>query len=294
MELFIQTLINGLLLGGIYISVGIGFALVFGVLEVIDFAVGEYVMVGAFAGSVLAVAVGVDALFVIPIVFVLFYVIGFLIQPFLHHVTTSNVPMPVLMALVFTFGIAFFARGGILTTFGPNAREVPSNIATGGITLSGVGTFPTARIITGVFGVLAVVAFLYYLYNTKGGLAIRAIAEDRSGARLMGINIVRYQSVAYGMYAGLTGTAGVFIGIIFAANPGMGMQYTAFAFFMVVLAGMGYLPGIIVSGLLLGITQAMFSTYVSGVWVFFVLFILVYLVLLISPQGILGRGEPVT
>ncbi|THE64635.1 branched-chain amino acid ABC transporter permease [Salinadaptatus halalkaliphilus] len=294
MDLFIQTLINGLLLGGIYISVGIGFALVFGVLEVIDFAVGEYVMVGAFAGSVLAAGLGIDALFVVPLVFVAFYAIGFFVQPFLHHVTTSNVPMPILMALVFTFGVAFFARGGILTTFGPNTREVPTSIATGGVTVSAIGTFPVARVLTGIFGIVAVAAFLYYLYNTKGGLAIRAIAEDRTDARLMGINIARYQSVAYGMYAGLTATAGVFIGIIFAADPGMGMQYTAFAFFMVVLAGMGYLPGIIVSGLVLGVAQAMFSTYVSGAWVFFVLFALVYVVLLVSPQGILGRGEPVS
>ncbi|CAI50876.1 ABC-type transport system permease protein (probable substrate branched-chain amino acids) (plasmid) [Natronomonas pharaonis DSM 2160] len=294
MDLLIQTIINGLLLGGIYISVGIGFALVFGVLEVIDFAVGEYVMVGAFAGSILAVTVGVDALFLAPVIFVLFYIVGFFVQPFLHHVTTSDVPMPVLMALVFTFGIAFFARGGVLTTFGPNTREVPTEIATGGITLSSIGTIPTARLITGIFGVVAVSAFLYYLYNTDGGLAIRAIAEDRTDARLMGINIARYQSVAYGMYAGLTATAGLFIGIVFSADPGMGMQYTAFAFFMVVLAGMGYLPGIIVSGLLLGLAQTMFSTYVSGAWVFFVLFGIVYVVLLVSPQGILGRGEPVS
>lgn len=293
MDLFVQTLINGLLLGGIYISVGIGFALVFGVLEVIDFAVGEYVMVGAFAGSVLAVGLGVDALFVLPIVFLMFYVIGFFVQPFLHHVTTSNVPMPVLMALVFTFGIAFFARGGVLTTFGPNAREVPTEIASGGVSTA-IGTFPISRVITGVFGILAVGGFLYYLYNTKGGLAIRAIAEDRGEAQLMGINVVRYQSIAYGLYAGLTATAGVFIGIIFAANPGMGMQYTAFAFFMVVLAGMGYLPGIIISGLLLGVIQSTFSTYVSGTWVFFVLFVMVYLMLLVSPRGVLGRGEAVS
>lgn len=294
MDLIIQTLINGLLLSGIYVSVGIGFALVFGVLEVIDFAVGEYVMVGAFAGATIAAVSNIDSVFVVPVVFIFFFGLGYVIQPFLHHVTTSDVPMPVLMALVFTFGLSFFARGGILTTFGPNAEEVPTTIASGGITITGLGTFPIARVMTGAFGIVAVGGFLYYLYRTKGGMAIRAIAEDRTNARLMGIDIIKYQSIAYGFYAGLTASAGVFIGIIYSADPGMGMQYTAFAFFMVVLAGMGYLPGIILSGVVLGVIQSFLSTYVSGLWVFFVLFMLVYVILLVSPQGILGKGEPVS
>lgn len=289
-ELLLQTLINGLLLGGIYVTFGVGFSLAFGVLEVIDFAVGEYVMVGAFAGALLAPTLGSEGAFVVPLVFVAFFALGFLIQPFIHHVTSGDRPMPLLMGLVFTFGLAIFARGTILTILGPNTRSVPSDLLVGGIEVPGIGIFPTVRVVTALVGVTALAVFMYYLFNTKGGMAIRAIAEDRTNARLMGININRYQSIAYGAYAGMTASAGVFIGMIFTANPGMGLQYTAFAFFMVVLAGLGYLPGVIVSGIVLGMAQSFTAIYLGGQVVLLVLFALIYVVLLVSPSGILGKG----
>jgi len=290
-SLLLQILINGVLLGGIYVTIGVGFSLAFGVLEVVDFAVGEYVMVGAFLGAILAPVFGTEGVFVIPLVFVAFFALGSAIQPFIHHVTTGDRPQPLLMGLVFTFGLATFLRGSVLSIFGPNNRDVPTSLLTGRVEIAGLGTFPTVRAVTAGFGVLALIVFMYYLYNTKGGMAIRAIAEDRTNARLMGININRYQSIAYGAYAGLTATAGVFIGMIFTANPGMGLQYTAFAFFMVVLAGMGYLPGVILAGVVLGLTQSLTAVYVGGQLVLLVLFALIYVVLLVSPAGILGKGE---
>ncbi|ODR79541.1 hypothetical protein BG842_06030 [Haladaptatus sp. W1] len=289
--LLVQTVINGLLLGGIYVTVGVGFSLAFGVLEVVDFAVGEYVMLGAFTAALLVPLFGNEGLFVIPFVLLAYFALGFLIQPFIHHVTTGDRPHPLLMGLVFTFGLATFMRGSVLSIFGPNNKNVPSSILAGRLSISGVGVFPTVRVATAVFGLLALGVFMYYLYNTKGGVAIRAIAEDRTTARLMGININRYQSIAYGAYAGLTATAGVFIGLVFTANPGMGIQYTAFAFFMVVLAGLGYLPGVIVSGIVLGLTQSITAVYLGGELVLFALFTLIYVVLLVSPAGILGKGE---
>ncbi|WP_136592164.1 branched-chain amino acid ABC transporter permease [Salinigranum halophilum] len=289
--LLIQTVVNGLLLGGIYVTVGVGFSLAFGVLEVVDFAVGEYVMLGAIIGGLVAPMLGSEGVFVIPLVLVAFFVVGFLVQPLIHHVTTGDRPQPLLMGLVFTFGLATFFRGSVLTLLGPNNRDVPSSLLQGSLTVPGVGIFPYVRAATAVFGVVALVVFMYYLYNTKGGMAIRAIAEDRTNARLMGIKINRYQSIAYGSYAALTAAAGVFIGMVFTANPGMGLQYTAFAFFMVVLAGMGYLPGVILSGIVLGLAQSLTAVYASSQVVLLVLFALIYAVLLVSPAGILGKGE---
>jgi branched-chain amino acid transport system permease protein len=199
--------------------------------------------------------------------------------------------MPLLMGLVFTFGLATFLRGSVLTIFGPNTRNVPTKALSGGIDVTGIGVFPEIRVVTAIVGVLSLVAFMYYLYRTTGGTAIRAIAEDRDIAGLMGVNINRYQSIAYGVYAGLTATGGVFIGLIYAAGPGMGLQYTAFAFFMIVLAGLGYLPGIIVSGVVLGLVQSLTSIYLGGDVVFFALFGLIYLLLLVRPEGLLGKGE---
>jgi branched-chain amino acid transport system permease protein len=289
--LFIQTLINGILLGGIYISIGVGFSLAFGVLEVIDFAIGEYVMIGAFFGAIAAPLLVSEGLFVVPIALIIFFFIGVLIQPLIHHVTTGDRPNPLLMGLVFTFGLATFFRGSVLTIFGPNSRSVPSSLLAGSVEAQALGIFPKVRAVTALYGFGALAVFIYYLYNTRGGMAIRAIAEDRTNARLMGININRYQSIAYGAYAALTGSAGVYIGMIFSANPGMGLTYTAFAFFMTVLAGMGYLPGVILAGIVLGLTQSLTAVYIGSQVVFLVLFGMIYVVLLVSPAGLLGKGE---
>lgn len=289
--LFTQTLINGILLGGIYVSIGVGFSLAFGVLEVIDFAIGEYVMVGAFFGAIAAPLLVSEGLFVVPIALVIFFLTGVLIQPFIHHVTTGDRPNPLLMGLVFTFGLATFFRGSVLTIFGPNSRSVPSSLLAGSVEIQALGIFPKVRAVTALYGFGALAVFIYYLYNTRGGMAIRAIAEDRTNARLMGININRYQSIAYGAYAALTGSAGVYIGMIFSANPGMGLTYTAFAFFMIVLAGMGYLPGVILAGIVLGLTQSLTAVYVGSQVVLLVLFGMIYVVLLVSPAGLLGKGE---
>jgi len=164
-DLLAQSIVNGLLLGGIYVTVGVGFALVFGVLEIIDFAVGEYVMLGAFAGAIVAPMVGGEGLLVVPLAFIAFFLVGMVIQPFLHHVTTGDRPMPLLMGLVFTFGLAIFMRGSVLTIFGPNTRAVPTKTLEGGIDVTGIGTFPEVRVVTAVVGVLALVGFMYYLYR---------------------------------------------------------------------------------------------------------------------------------
>ncbi|GAA0262210.1 branched-chain amino acid ABC transporter permease [Halobacterium noricense] len=289
--LLTQTLINGLLLAGIYMAVGVGFSLIFGVLEIIDFAVGQYVMVGAFAGAALAPILGSEALLAVPFVFAAFFVVGVFVQPLIHHVTTGDRPMPLLMGLVFTFGLARFIRGSVLTIAGPNSRDVPTSIAVGSFSIPSIGTFPMVRVATALFGVAALAGFLYYLYRTEGGTAIRSVAEDRDISRLMGVNINRYQSLSYGAYAAMTASAGVFIGMVYSASVGMGMQYTGFAFFMIVLAGMGYLPGIILSGLVLGIVQSLTAVYLGSEYVFFILFGLIWVLLLVRPTGLLGKGE---
>lgn len=289
--LLTQTLVNGLLLAGIYMAVGVGFSLVFGVLEIIDFAVGQYVMVGAFAGAALAPILGGEALFALPFVFAAFFVVGVFVQPLIHHVTTGDRPMPLLMGLVFTFGLARFIRGSVLTIAGPNTRDVPTGIAVGSFSIPSIGTFPMVRVATALFGVAALAGFLYYLYRTDGGTAIRSVAEDRDISRLMGVNINRYQSLSYGAYAAMTASAGVFIGMVYSASVGMGMQYTGFAFFMIVLAGMGYLPGILLSGLVLGIVQSLTAVYLGSEYVFFILFGLIWVLLLVRPTGLLGKGE---
>ncbi|MCL5045406.1 MAG: branched-chain amino acid ABC transporter permease, partial [Actinobacteria bacterium] len=151
-------------------------------------------------------------------------------------------------------------------------------------------TVPSLRFAAFVFAVVVTLLFIFFLYRTKTGIAIRGVAQSKPVAGLMGINSQRIAAIVYAIYTGLTATSGVLIGAIFSVNPEMGVRYTIFAFFVVVAAGMGYLPGVVVAGLLLGILDAFVAVYIGGAYTHLVVFLFLYVLLLVAPKGILGRG----
>ncbi|MCL6558972.1 MAG: branched-chain amino acid ABC transporter permease [Firmicutes bacterium] len=289
MELIIQTLVNGILIGGIFIAIAVGFSLAFGVMDIIDFAVGEWVMLGAFTAFWLNFFWHVDPLLLLPLVMLLFGVVGYLFQPVLQKVVNIKHRSAALMALAFTFGLSTFFRGSALTLWGFNNRNLFTSLSEKSVTILGV-TLPALRLGATLFAIIVTVAFMVFLYKTKTGIAIRAAAENRDVAGLMGIDSRRIARLVYAIYAGLTGMSGIFIGAIFSVFPDMGLRYTAFAFFVVVAGGLGSFSGAIVAGLLLGLIASFVSVYMGGAYVFLVLFLVLYLILLFFPKGILGKG----
>jgi branched-chain amino acid transport system permease protein len=141
-----------------------------------------------------------------------------------------------------------------------------------------------------VFAVLATGLFIAFLYFTRTGLAVRATAQNREHAGLMGVNVKRISTLVYSMYTGLTAMAGVLIGSIYAVTAQVGPQYALLAFFVVVLAGLGSVLGVLVAGLFLGVLQAMVTVYVGPSYTLAVVFGVLFLTLLVSPRGILRRG----
>jgi branched-chain amino acid transport system permease protein len=289
MQLLFQTLVNGLLVGGLYVTISIGFSLAFGVLDVVDFAVGEWVMLGAFAGVAARAWVDVDPFAALPVVFVVFAAVGWALAPLIYRVRTSRYARPALMALAFTFGVATLARGGMLTGVGFDPRTVHTDVATGTLAVVGLNV-PWLRLIGFMFAVLATGLFIAFLYFTRTGLAVRATAQNREHAGLMGVNVKRISTLVYSMYTGLTAMAGVLIGSIYAVTAQVGPQYALLAFFVVVLAGLGSVLGVLVAGLFLGVLQAMVTVYVGPSYTLAVVFGVLFLTLLVSPRGILRRG----
>jgi branched-chain amino acid transport system permease protein len=291
-SLLFQTLVNGLLVGGLYVTFSIGFSLAFGVLDVVDFAVGEWVMLGAFAGIGAKSWFGIDPFIALPIVFVVFAAAGALIAPLIYRVRSSGYARPALMALAFTFGLATLARGTMLTAVGFDPRTVHTGFANG--TLSVVGLeIPGLRLAGFVFAIVATGLFVAFLYFTRTGLAIRAVAQDKANAGLMGVNVKRISMLVYCIYAGLTGMAGVLIGAIYAVTAQVGPQYALLAFFVVVVAGLGSVLGVFVAGLLLGLIQAVVTVYIGPSYTLGIVFGVLFAILLVSPRGILGRGMAV-
>ncbi|MBU8832924.1 branched-chain amino acid ABC transporter permease [Mycolicibacterium goodii] len=285
----VQALVGGILIGGLYVAISIGFSLSFGVLDVVDLAVGMWVVIGAFAAIVASESLHIDAFALLPAVFVVFGIIGWVIAPLIYRVRMSKYALPALMGLAFTFGLATLIRGGLLTVFGYNPRTVPTSLFPGNISVLGI-TAPTIRVAGFAFAVIATGLFLAFLFYTRTGLAIRATAQSKENAGLMGIDVKRTSSLVYAIYTGLTAMAGALLGAIYAMTPEVGLRYTLFAFFVVVLAGLGSVVGVMVAGLFLGILQSLVTTYVGANYTLLVVFAVLFVALLLFPQGISRRG----
>ena len=167
------------------------------------------------------------------------------------------------MGLAFTFGLATLIRGGLLTVFGYTPRTVHTDLISGNVELLGI-TAPAIRVAGFAFAVVATGLFLAFLFYTRTGLAIRATAQSKENAGLMGVDVKRISSLVYAIYTGLTAMAGVLLGAIYAMTPEVGLRYTLFAFFVVVLAGLGSVVGVLAAGLFLGVLQSVVTTYVGA------------------------------
>lgn len=288
-----QAIVDGLMIGGIYITIAIGFSLAYGVMHIIDFAVGEWIMLGAFLGFYLTEWTRIEPLFYLPVVFVLFGLIGYLFQPVIHRVLSGKKGNPLLMALVFTFGLALMFKGLGLTIFGFYSRSIPSNLSAGSLSLEWGNffvTIPTIRLVGLIYALTITVLLNLLLKKTDFGLAVRALAQNKEAAGLMGINAKRTNSWVYGIYVGISAMSGVLIGCTFSISAQMGAKYTVLSFFIVVLAGMGYLSGVPWAAILLGLVQSFFLIYFNPGYTLLAVFVILYAVLLISPKGMFGKG----
>lgn len=293
MELLPQALMDGVLLGAIYITIAVAFSLVYGVMHVIDFAVGEWIMFGAFAGYYLNRATGIDPFALLPIVFVAFAAIGYALQPAIQRVLSGKKANPLLMGLVFTFGLSLMFRGLAQTFFGFYSLSTPSRLSTGSSFFQHGNFFLTVSHVrfAGLGYALALtLALQYLLKHTDFGIGVRALAQHKDAAALMGVNSRRTSALVYAIYVGISAMTGVLIGTILSVSAKMGPEYTIFAFFVVVLAGMGYLAGVPAAAFLLGIIQSVFLIYFDPGYTLLAVFGVLYVILLVSPTGLFRKG----
>ena len=293
MLLLPQVILDGILIGGIYIIIAIGFSLVFGVMHIIDVAVGEWIMLGAFLGYYLNLWAGLDPFVLLPFVFVIFFALGFVLQPVIQRVISGHRGNPLLMGLVFTFGIMLIIRGLGLTIFGFYSRSIPSKLAASSWLIESGDfflTIPFIRLAGLAFAAAITLTLSYMLRKTDFGTGVRALAQHRESAGLMGVNSRRTNCIVYGIYVGISAMTGVLVCAIFSMTAMEGGRYTVLAFFIVVLAGMGYLPGVPWAAMFLGLVQSFFIVYLSASYTLLAVFVILYIILLISPKGLFGRG----
>ncbi|HYB42147.1 MAG TPA: branched-chain amino acid ABC transporter permease [Candidatus Methylomirabilis sp.] len=283
----VQTVINGVLQGGVYAAAAVGLSLVFGVSGILNAAHGELIMLGAFATYWLFTLCHVDPLLTLPISFALLGALGWLLQYFVLNRTLGK---PLLLSLLVTFGISLILVNAALRLWSADYRMMRVPYLDHSLI---VGPFivPLARLVACAAGVAMVAGLSWLLGSTALGRMIRATAQDWEMARLVGVNPRQIYALTFGIGAGISGMAGSLVAFYTPVEPNMGLTYTLFAFAVVVLGGLGYTAGVVWGGLALGVAQALTETYLEAGLSLLVAFLLLYLILRFMPAGIMGKGR---
>ena len=286
MALFLQALVTGLLMGGVYAAYSSGFSLIFGVMNIVNIFHGELIMIGAFTTYWLFTLYHIDPFLTLPLSILSASLVGYVIQRLLINRVVEAPPM---MSYLCTFGVHLILANLALLAWSADFRTVTTSYSGEGFSVGPI-TIPIARLATFIIAIVTTFAIYRFLEKNRHGKAIRAASQDKEMARLVGIDIRKVYALTFALGAGITGMAGGLISTYFVIYPQMGLSYTIIAFCVVVLGGMGYIPGALIGGLLLGIIQSLTATYLTSGLSVAITFILLFIILILKPQGIMGRG----
>ncbi|MEO9613413.1 MAG: branched-chain amino acid ABC transporter permease [Nitratireductor sp.] len=287
MTLFLQTTLNGLVLGGIYSLAAVGFSLVFGVLGIVNLTHGIFVVAGAYGALVLFAELGIDPLVgIVPIGLALFAV-GYVYQRTIIQWAVSRASL--VASLVVTFGVAMMARNGLQLVFGPDVHTITPSYSFLSIPL-GPLRIDVVRIVALGASLVLLTVLALVLARTHFGRAIRATAQQPLAAELCGLNVKNLHGLTFGLGAAMAGAAGAIIGIVQPFTAASEVAWTLNAFIVVVLGGIGSPAGALVGGLLLGLINAYTAQYVGPSLTQAAMFLVLVLMLLVRPSGLLGNA----
>jgi len=281
----LQAILVGVMLGGLYAVVGLGMSLVFGVMNVINLAHGDLVVLSSYAGYVFLTYLNVDPILGLVVIVPLMFALGFVIQNFaLNRVLTTGVEPP----LMITFGVSMVLENIYLIAFSPLSRGITTTYVTKTFPV-GPAYIPLVYFLDIVVAIMVMFFLRTFLSRTYLGMAIRAASQVTRSAKLMGINTNRVYSLTFGIAIAMAGVAGVFLGLTIPFTPQTGGTYLIIAFGTIIIGGLGSMLGTLLGGVVLGLTQTLAGTYLGTTWETFVGFLLILVVLTIRPQGLFGR-----
>jgi branched-chain amino acid transport system permease protein len=278
-----QYIINGLLIGGLYACLAVGFSLVWGVLNVINMMHGTLVVLGAYFCLYGVQQLGLPLYTVAPVVCVVLFIFGYAIQ---RGLINRVVTQPILITLTLTFGLDLIVNNLVLQVFSATPRSLVTNY--GMLEFAGVRV-PVIRV--GGMLVAGILTLLLYwlLRHSKVGRAIIAVRMDRHAAALMGIRIPHIYALTFGIGALMAGAAGCAMALIYPVTPMMSGVFLSKAFVICVLGGLGSVPGAIVGGLVLGIVEGIGTLTFGQQWATSVGFMMMMAVIVLFPTGIAGK-----
>jgi|TARA_B100000809_G_scaffold233139_1_gene249639 branched-chain amino acid transport system permease protein len=285
LTLFLQQFVNGIALGSVYSLVALGLTLVYGVLKVPNFAHGALYMAGAYVSYVMLTSFGASYIVAMAVSVVVLAVLGGSMEWLVFRRLEGKTPVHSMIAAL---GLLFFMEGTADVIWGPTFRQVPTPFD-GVVTLLGVN-ITEQRILVIVAAVVTMVGLYLLLKRTLVGMSIEAMAQDREGALLVGIDTRRVALLTFAISGALAAVAGSLIAPLLLVFPNMGELIILKAFVIVILGGMGSVPGAILGGYLLALAETMAGTYVSFAFSELIAFGLLVLVLVIRPTGLFQKG----
>lgn len=285
LAIFLEQIINGLIIGSMYALIGSGIALVYGTMRVLNLAHGEFYMLGGYFVFYLAVTYGVPAYIAIPIAIFATFILGVLIQRLtIHYLMEKEGWM--FSTIAATLGLSIFLQNAALLMFGEQFQSVPYYID-GMVEFAGI-RLPMQRLLILVVAVVTIGGMTFLLKKTRLGWAIRATSQDRDAAAVVGIPAQRIYLITFGLAGALGAIAASMLAPIYAINPWSGLPILLKGFVVVVLGGLGSFPGAIAGGLLLGVVETIGVQLTSSEWRDVIGFAMMIAVIWWRPWGLFG------
>src|SRR2546427_3603064 len=287
MRLLIQSILSGILIGGVYALIGIGLTLIFGVMRVINFAQGELVMVGMYATFWVFVLLGIDPFVSVVLTMPALFLLGAVLQRSLINRVLDALPQN---QILLTIGIGLVLSNTAMLVFTSDYRILSTSYSSSSVAL-GAMRLSTPLIYCFLITAAITAALYWFLVKTDTSHAIRATAQDRDAAQLMGVNVRFMRVLAFGLGSALAGAAGGLVAPIYYIYPQGGGAFTLKAFVVGVLGGMGSIIGAALGGILIGMSESLAAAYIAADMKDPCVYVIFLLVLLLKPSGLLGKSR---
>jgi len=282
---FVQVLVDGLITGAIYGLVAAGLSLIWGVMNVINFAHGEFLMVAMYTCYWIGVYTGIDPLLSWVFTGAFLFLLSACAYKLIVRRCIGKAAMAPLLA---TFGLAILLKNICLNSFTPNFRLLSGTLLDGRVIHIFGANVPLPQLVTAIFSLIMLGALYYLIKKTRIGWAIQATAMDKEAAELMGIDTERVYTLVFGLGGMCVGIAGGFMTSYLAVQPEVGTLFSLIAFVIVALGGFGSIPGVLCAALLIGLVESFFGFYVAPIMKYVAIFALYLAVILFRPKGLFG------
>ena len=290
-QLVLQSIVSGVLVGGMYGLVALGLALAFGVLKVLNVAHGELLMLGGYASFFAFTVWGLDPFVSLPLVFIVMFGFGVLLYLGLFRfVTRTEIHTRIKNSLLISFGLVLVLQALAVRFFTADERTISTVYSLEAFTIGPVRV-PLVRLAGLIVTVVAALALEWMLSRTRFGRALRATSEDWTRAALTGIDVRRVYLIAFAISAALAAIAGSMVSLGYSVSPSIGLGWTLKALIVVVLAGLGSMRGIVVAGIFLGLVESLASVWIGGQYREVAALVLFLVILSFRPHGFFGRAH---